>query len=447
MIRPRLILALALAAWIVNALILWLGAAPLGHDESQYAIAAKDWLAGDPPRWFYLSTGMNYVAAFGNLAGGGELAMRLPAFLFGVAFIFAVVRLARMLFDEITAAWAVAVLAGAAQTVKWSSELLSDMPAATCMLAGMIVLVGELGRADDRPRLRLVLVAPAFAAAFYLRYASCVPIAVIVVAALVLYWRAVLRRPVVVLATAALFGLALVPHALAAIAITDSPLGILLESKSVPGQSGFAHGLVTYVTSNPFTFYGLAMPPVLIAGLVALRRDRGTALLWIVAVADIIAMGIITEAQARYVLIGTTLLVILGVHFIRARIASRHVVVRIAAAAVVATWLITVVFLVRNPGRRHTAMRATLVAAAAIRADARPGRCYLWGQHYTQLEVYTPCFGGAFSAWEALPRHEAIYVVRDHTPGWQPEPTDMPGRRTVILEIPDLVSVARHDPE
>src|SRR5688572_28308984 len=105
----------------------------MGHDESQYAIAARDALAGDAPRWFYLSRGMTVVAAPGLWLGASELALRFVPLLLGVGFVLATWTLARRVVGATAAAWALVVLAGTRCVVRWSTELLSDVPAAACL--------------------------------------------------------------------------------------------------------------------------------------------------------------------------------------------------------------------------------------------------------------------------------------------------------------------------
>ena len=343
---PALIFAAGLLVWIANAAILWLSAAPLGHDEAQYALAARDLLAGEEPRWFYVSSGMSALSAIGVVSGDGEVAARLPAFVLGIGFVLAAGGLAWRVYGAATAAGVVAVLAGMRSVMRLSAELLSDLPATAFLLAGTAVIVAEIARASgeeaaDRPlRWRVVLAAPLLAAALYLRYASCVPIAILGAAVLVVGARPIARRPAPIAATAALFLALLVPHARAALDATGSPLGILLASKDVPYRTWLGEGLATYATSNPVTYYGLLAAPILLAGLaaVARARDRRTVLLWLVAVADIVAIGLVSHAQARYILFGTTLLVVLGVDVLRRWIAARPPRARrvLGAAAAVA---------------------------------------------------------------------------------------------------------------
>src|SRR5262249_10344985 len=153
-----------------------------------------------------------------------ELALRLLPTVLGIGFVLAAAWLARGVVGGAAAAWAVAALAGSFQLVRRSSELLSDLPAAACLLAGTALVVGGLAREAGPPR-RLVLAAPWLAAAFYIRYGSLLAIAAIGGAALAVGWRAALRRPWIALTTIGLFALLLVPHLVASQAVTGSPLG------------------------------------------------------------------------------------------------------------------------------------------------------------------------------------------------------------------------------
>lgn len=462
----RLVFAVGLAAWVAGAVAIWLAAAPLGHDESQYAISAKDLLAGAPARWFNLSQGTTLVALPGVLAGGGALALRFVPLLLGVGFVLAAWQVARRACGDATAAWTVAALAAARPFMRYSAELLSDMPAATCLLAATAVILGELrpgpagaGGADGldaRPRWRIVLVAPLLAAALYLRYGSCVPIAFLGAAWLAFGWRELVRRPAPIVAAAALFLLLCVPHAWTAIELTGSPLGILLENRRVVPNRYVGEGLVAYLTSNPFVRYGWLTPPILIVGIASLpvlarSGARRAAFLWVVAIPSIIVIALITEAQVRYVFFGVTLLAILGVDTIRNAVErcpprARRVIAVCAAAAIATVWGVVMHGQLRYGANRAASADApTFAAAAAIRADAAGRRCEVLGQHDPQLEWHSGCRAAQVVAYPGP--GVWLYVVRDWTPGWQPELSGGPGRHTVILDRPGFVHVERVEPD
>ncbi len=427
---PTLIFSAGLLVWIVNAAIMWISAPPLGHDESQYVLAAGDLLAGVAPRWFYASSGMSVIALPGAI-GGSELAARFPTFLLGIGFVLAAAGLAWRLYGAMTAAWTVAVLAGLRSVMGSSADLLSDLPATAFLLAGTLVMIHEVIQRTEL-RWRVVAAAPLLAVALYLRYASCIPIALLGVGVLALGWRTIARRPLPIVATTLAFLVLLVPHLHQAYVETGSPLGILLASKDVPGKTWFAQGLETYVTSNPVSYYGLLAAPVLLAGLAAVTRsrDRATLLVWLLAVADILVLGVVSHAQARYIFFGVTLLAILGVETIRLLVGERRVLALACAVAVVASWVSVARGQVKRSAHRWETTAAIRAAAKTIADDAGGAPCSVVGDPFAQLEHYSGCHASSWP-WETRDR---IYVVR--TPSTVPVQTR--GTPIVLLDRPDI---------
>lgn len=445
----RIVFAVGLAAWLVNAAIQLWTSPPLGHDEARYALSAQHWLAGEPPRWFYAPVGMRYLALPGVLAGGGELALRIAPAILALGFVLAAAALARIVAGAACAAWTCVVLAASASFGKRATELLSDLPATGCLLAGIAILAAELVR-DGGPRWRLVLAAPCFAAAFYLRYGSVVPIAVIAGAAILVGGRAIVRRPLPVLGAIALFAALLVPHVLLARELTGSALGILNDRHDVsdapPGES-----LLVYLTANPFTYYGIATAVALVAGLAAIHRwrDRHVRLLWLIGVGDIVALGLLPIAQVRYIFPGIALLCILGVAAIlrwtaAARPPVRRAVAACACAIAAASWIVVAVTSWRQDESRRAIMRGTLVAVAAIRDDARGAPCLAVGRRTTQLEWYSGCRTEYWTDVDQIAQLR-VYLVYEPDSGRQPDVAAQPGTPRVIAER-DGVIVMRLEP-
>lgn len=455
------VLGLGFAVWLGASLCWLLYAPPLGHDESQYAIAFGDLVSGHPLRWIYLSRGMNALAAPGVWLGGGEIALRIAPLVFGVVFLATVARLAWRLFGATTAAFATALLATSAPLVRRSAELLSDFPSAALLLAAALLLVEELVRAPTAPGARggagwrLVWVAPLVAAAFYVRYGSCVPAAILGVVTGLAGAGALRRRPAPALAAAALLAILLVPHLWDSTSLLGSPLAILRESRMVPRSE--VSGLRTYLTNNPLGFYGHLLAPVLaLAALgtpaVAWRwwrrgtpelalRARRALVLWGIAVIDVIAIGLTAVGQLRYILLGVALLAVLGVELLRVVAAGVSISARrwggAALALALAAGLLTSVVAVARHGRsRRHALRDVLDTSAVIARDARGRRCHFVAGHYTQIEWYSRCDGDYFSLPQALARDEAVYFVTD--PSWQPSPEEAALPHVVVLERPQL---------
>ena len=341
----------------------------------------------------------------------------IPAVL-GLAFIAAAWFVAVRLADRDAAAWAIAVVVGTTPLVRFDVELMSDLPSAACMLAIVGVLAREL---RDRPRWRLCICAPLAIAAVYIRYGSVVPVALIAVAAVGFGARAIARHPWPPLVTAAAVVLAVVPLRAA-----------LAFSAKVPPAT---HGLADYLR-HPVWYFGALAPPLMLLALTT--RDRWRRFAVVIGAADIVALGIETAAQARYVVLGLVLLVAVGVAEARERLLrSRHRrAFGIACGIVVgSTWLVALyaAFAIRE--RRTTGMAPTLDAAMAIRADAHGERCEVIGRHFTQLEWYSGC-----RAVSTVSPGVRTYVVRDDTggPGQPPPVTGIPILATRHVEVTRL---------
>lgn len=369
----------ALIAWFVVGVMAIVCGSPLGHDEAAYAVAAR----GDAPAWIYRSTGMVALAHVGLAFGGSEVALRIVALLVSSTVLVGAFALGRAAFDNKTGAWAAAVLAGAHPLALRSAELIGDLPATGLLLIGVAILIGELER--DRVRWRVVAAAPLFAAAFYVRYGSAPVIALIGLLAVVLYPRRIASLPMIALAVVS--ALLVVPHVVHSIDTTGSAFGILEVSAHMPRREYVGEGLVTYLTSNPFMFYGALVAPVMIAGLASVVRIQRRATWFIVALAlgQIIALGIESHGQPRYVFFAIALLVIAGVATLRAYLG------KVALALCGLAWLgaaIAVVpyqhFLVEH----RTALYAT---AAAIRDDAHGRPCTIAANVAPQLIWVTHC--------------------------------------------------------
>jgi hypothetical protein len=391
----------AVAAWLAVAFIALVFGPPLGHDEAAFSVAAR----GDGPPWLYRSTGVTAIAHVGVALGGADWAMRLASAVLGAGVVVGAFAVGRAAFDERAGAWAAAVIAGAHPFALRSAELIGDLPATACVLVGIAVLIEELGR-DTGPRWRIAGAAPAFAAAFYFRYGSAPVIALAGVAAAALWWRSIARRPLPVVATAALFAALLAPHALHSLHATGSILGVLEVSARMPRRAYVGEGLVTYLTSNPFRFYGGLVAPVMVAGLagVVRRPSRPALFLAAVAVGQLVAIGLQSHAQPRYVYVATALLVVLGVDAIARFATDRGFAGRRYALALVALAWLAIAIAVVPYARWLSRERGPLVAAAAaIRADAAGRPCIVDARVVTQLMWYSTCEGYLFKPETGLP--------------------------------------------
>jgi hypothetical protein len=387
----RLFVAAMLAWAVVVGLGLALGA-PLTGDESAYALLAR----GTHTAWLYRPRGVVLLAQLGTAIGGGDVALRLASTLVSFGFIGAAGALGGRL-SAWTGAWAACVIAGSHAFVLRAPELLGDMPAAACLLAATTLLVGELAR-DGGPRWRIAWAAPALAAAFYLRYGSAPVIAMIVCGALACWWRAVWARPWPVIATVAALGVAIVPFAIVSIERTGSLTGILELSKAVASHDEPGHGLRMFVASNLFNRYGALVAPVAAIGLVAIvwppPAPRTARYLAVMALGQIVSIGIVGHGSARYVFFALAVLVVLGVDVIRRFIVARawrRIGIGIAATSTAAAWLALACVQPRIQAHIAGELADMVAAGHAIRDDAAGQPCVVAARAVPQLMWYSGC--------------------------------------------------------
>ena len=106
-ITPRRVVLASLGAWAVCVLLQWLTDPPLSHDESAYAMLARD----GQQIWLYRPIGMIALGRIGIVLGGSELALRAISVLLGLALVPAIAMLGRR-FGVWTGAWSAALIAG-----------------------------------------------------------------------------------------------------------------------------------------------------------------------------------------------------------------------------------------------------------------------------------------------------------------------------------------------
>lgn len=409
----RQLVGAALGAWLLVGTLALIAGPPLGHDEAAYAVAAR----GDAPVWNYRSTGMIAIARVGLALGGSEAALRAVILIVATSLILGAFALGRAAFDARTGAWAALVLVGAHPMASRSAELIGDLAATGLMLGGLAVLIGELERAQ--PRWSLLLVAPLFTGAFYLRYGSAPVIAMVAVLAVILYAKQVASLPM--LATVVLSAVLVVPYVQHSIDATGSALGILKVSAHMPRRAYIGEGLVTYLTSNPFRFYGALVAPVMLAGLASLVRRaprwRPQVFIILLALAQIVSLGLQSHGQPRYVFLATALLVISGVDAIRRYFAARPIarIGEVALVLVGTAWLVLAVLIVpfhHDVARRRAPLYA---AAATVRDDAKGRPCAIAANVVPQLIWATHCATIVASAAPQLPHPwpatELHYIV------------------------------------
>lgn len=455
-LSARKLFVLALIGWIAIAILGVASGHSLGHDEAAYAVLARD----GHDAWIYRSDGMVAIAQLGLLWGGAEWQLRVLPALLGAGSLCAVYLVGKVALSAQTAAWAALVLAGASPMALRASALLSDLPSMGCLLGGMAVLLAELRRAergDDQGssrglRWQILWAAPLFAASFYIRYGSAPTVMIIALLPVVVWWPILWRRPAPFLTMLALLGSFVAPHLLRSLWATGSPLGILEMSAEVSGRAYVGDGLVTYLTSNPFLYYGVLVAPLMILGLArpfwrgrqgaspeTSRRSwdaRIAVYLALVAVAQLVVLGLQSHAEARYVYVASSSLVLLGVDLLRRSALARP---RAAMGALViagAAWALTALMSWPHFSRLDEDRAAIVATARAMRSHAAGEGCTAISRKAPQLVWYSGCAPLTIPRGDHSEDH-LIYVASFAKRPLSVSDVLQPGQRACPLRAPD----------
>ena len=451
---------LVLGTALVLAVVLGFGLArarPLGHDEATYALGAHGLSDRDAADEYpvYRPRAMPLLLAPGVLAGGAPWQLRLPFALGAVGYALLVMAVARRLGGRRAAALAFATQVTAAPWLWRACEALSDLPAAAALVAMTLIAIDDGDRPRARPSAWLQFAALG-AAAIYLRYASAPTVAVIGLAALVVYparWRQVVLAGLAVAA-------AVVPVLWWSHAVTGHATGVLELSVKMGRREYPGQGLWYYLTHWPTTVAGPVMGVIalvgLVAGLAAWRRGeprpgladvdvdadlvaqgelarhrhRARRFLVIAAIGQLLLLGWRVHGEGRYVFFAMSTLTALGAAWLagrprRAMIAAVVIAVAAVPSAVLTCWQL----------ERLADQRAGFVAAtAALRADAGGRRCMVLTGNVPQAVWYTGCHG--HPSWgppedELLAWYPRVYLIEAAGQVRQPDPTTLvrPGVR------------------
>jgi 4-amino-4-deoxy-L-arabinose transferase-like glycosyltransferase len=383
--------------------------APFSWDESAYAITTRHWVQGGPAT----GTGVTRPPILPILGvipiaiGTQEWLFRVTGLLFGMGLVAAAWFLARSMAGGGAGLLSGLLVASAPSLQIDAGLFLTDVPA-TALLVLLLAGVWRAFNGTQPPGWGLVWLAPLAAAAFYTRYGAIVPLAAIALTIPVL-WPAQVRaswRPVV--ATVALVGLLLAPHAVFATLQRGTPLGIVLTAQGAAAGDSFGSGLVQYLAWLPAELIGFVPGLAAVLGLVAgashlaraVRRrgwdtrSRALGLLVIPALAQSLLLGLVALPQQRYVFLPMVLLVVAGA-LAAARVGAergrpgRLAVGLVAAAGVIALLWSGVNMPSRAAGR--TAFMEWERRAGLIIRERGAGSCSILASDYPTMSWYSGC--------------------------------------------------------
>ena len=315
-----------LAAGLVGLGIVAIGtavlvtAAPLGWDESVYALKAQAWLEGTPSTGFgiHRPVGMAAVAAVVFRISESVLALRVGAAIASLLALVAVLRLGIMTRRTAAAVVTVVSFAAGQPYLRRAPEFLNDL-ATSGLLIGVLIIVWRASESHERS-LPLWYASVLSGAAFYLRYGSALVVFVIVVVAGVMFHARVREQSRSIVIAATVLAALILPHLVYARSTTGSFLGILTKSSEAAGRAYLGDGLVRYVAWFPAKLTGAALAVVILVGfahVIVHRRsthpkDRLDRFVVTVAAISGIAVGLTVHGEQRYVFFNVLLLSFVG---------------------------------------------------------------------------------------------------------------------------------------
>ena len=395
---------------VIVLLPLILDGGPLGHDESAYAVKARSWLEGTPATGWLLHRGIG-MSVYGYVIlalGGSEAGLRSLGLIATAGLAVAVWALGRRMANPRVAAMAsLAVVAGPA-LLRRSTEFLSDIPSAALLVGCMVVVWKELGE-RGAASYRLLWALPFAWTAFYLRYQSALALALMAAVVLILWWPKLRRSPGPVIALCAIGLVGLVPHMTHAVNLTGRPWGILSRTGGGAVRSFIGEGLVDYAGLIGWSLGGFVGPIVIVVGFAGLVRwwrqkviREQLLFLLVPAFAQVLALGLISHGEARFIFFPLALIVVAGAfsldHWMSldrwtAGSDSRFPVAIAAGIAVlVAGSLALSVVAARDSVRNRSSLNVAVENAGyELREEAGETTCGVMTTYAPQITFYSGC--------------------------------------------------------
>jgi len=392
--------------------VVWIIAidAPLGWDESVYAVMSRGWLKGTPTTGAYLhrAPALPLIGTIAAAFTESEAAFRLIGLFFALAGILVIWKLGRTVGGPLAGLLAAAALASGGPAQLAAASFLTDVPAAVLLLAVTLVLWVELQESPP-PSSRLLAAAPLLVSAHYFRYGSALPAMLLLLAAGMM-WRATLwqhRR-----LTGGLIGigvLLLVPHLVNSIREVGSPWGIVTFTGRVAGREFPGEGLLFYLRESAdgsLGWFGGALAAVgvgaaagaLVLRLRALALDRFTRFHLFagsVALGIIIIIGWFAHGENRFVFYPMWLLTLSGAILVGNIVGGLPPLFRVTAKAALfgvaaAVFILSTKASLAERARVARKFRVVATAAQVIEADVS-GPCSVLTSLEAQVTWYSGC--------------------------------------------------------
>jgi hypothetical protein len=422
--RPRRTESIVIAAILIvaaaGAFVVAARTGQLTWDEVVYASQARSLVSDVPSVYWapYRPPGLPLLGTLAAVGGFSDISLRAITLVLGFLALAITWAVARQLWGAWAALFALLAAIGSPAVLVELRQFHNDLISSGLLILLMGLLWDQFERRREPTRL-LLAAAPIAAAAFYLRYGA-VPAIVAIGIVAVLLWAPSIRRSLgLVVATALLGALLLVPHLLEAIRVTGSPTGMLTGGVDVASNADPILTLKRYALWLPTAIAGpvglvvlvIGGAHAIVTGVDAWRRRQLAPVrrhVWMLLTAVLAGLltAIVSHPNPRYVIFPLLLGLIAGggalATVIRAMVRSGHprfarwssgpdalrlvaLVLALSAGFVLTREVVT--FVRREPPADRS------VAAEAIGADAA-GRCWVITTSPPTLGWYSGCAAG-----------------------------------------------------
>lgn len=431
------------AVALLAGLIVVLPSGPFGHDESIYALKAREWIDNTPATGWarYRPLGMSFVGWVVLQFSSSEVWFRFAAVLLSL-FTVAVMWLAgKVMYTRVAATLGAAVFMSTETFLRRATEFLNDVIAAGLMLAAMTMIWIHFERSPTR--WWIVAAAPLAAGAYYMRYGSALGLVIIALVAAVVWARQLAASWKQLATTAGVLVALLIPHFIHSQTLTGSAFGVFEAARTSVGGGG--GGLSDYLRWLPSRLAGPAGTALLaMAGIYAViiivasirgRRGlgpEGRTVAFTVATALLLglALGAFTHGEPRFLYLPLMLLLLTGARAVSLtwQMLQRtpRMVVGVAAGLVFVAGFTAGVLHMSRAIEGITNSRDVLVeASTAVREDAGGAVCEVRSSYIPQITWYSVCSTSGFT--RPLPDGRPAYLMIFENGKRQPVGSDLDG--------------------
>jgi hypothetical protein len=210
----------------------------LSYDEAMYASKTRSLISDIPAAWWpvYRPPGLAVLGILAAPAGFSDASVRVVSLVLGLINLALVWALARSMWGSAAALIALAAALASRVVLEELPRFHNDLASTAALILLMLLLWSQFER-RSAPNYLLLAAGPVAAIAFYMRYGSALPIAVIGAVAILLWGGQMVAHARLVGVTAGIAAVLALPHALYSVDATGSPAGILSAASAAADTS------------------------------------------------------------------------------------------------------------------------------------------------------------------------------------------------------------------